>query len=131
MPVTLQLFDPPRATALLVRTEQALNLESVLGTPLGSAPRPIPRVLGREAPIADPEAAAPEADLRRAGIEPYAWVLNQSLTPLTLTDPLLRARRRAEARYLREVAESHPRVVVLPWSAEPGLSLDSNGGRTP
>lgn len=76
------------------------------------------RVLLVALPEATPvhEAAALEADLRRAGIEPYAWVLNQSLTPLTLTDPLLRARRTAEARYLREVAASHGRIFLLPWS---------------
>ena len=91
------------------------------------------RVLLVALPEATPvhEAAALEADLRRAGIEPYAWVLNQSLTPLDVTDPLLRARRRAEVRYLREVAESHPRVAVLPWSAEPGLDLEANAGRFP
>ncbi|MBK1735977.1 arsenical pump-driving ATPase, partial [Halorhodospira abdelmalekii] len=65
------------------------------------------------------EAAALQADLRRAGIEPAAWIANQSLTPLAVTDPVLRARQVHEARYLREIlAEHHNRLVIEPWSEE-------------
>ena len=62
------------------------------------------------------EAAALQADLRRAGIEPFAWVVNQSLTPLTLSDPLLVARRAQEARYIEEVASTQARsAFIVPW----------------
>lgn len=37
------------------------------------------------------EAAALQEDLRRASIEPYAWIVNQSLLPLEVRDPLLAA----------------------------------------
>ena len=30
-----------------------------------------------------------QQDLRRADIEPFAWVINQSLTPLDVRDPVL------------------------------------------
>jgi arsenite-transporting ATPase len=65
------------------------------------------------------EAAALQADLRRAGIEPAAWVINQSLVPLAIADPLLAARRAQEMRYVEEVAASHAtRVFIEPWREE-------------
>ena len=49
------------------------------------------------------EAMQLERDLARADITPFAWVVNQSLTPLDVTDPVLRARRNHEAVHLREL----------------------------
>ena len=37
------------------------------------------------------EAASLQADLRRAGIEPQGWIINQSLTGSGTTDPVLAA----------------------------------------
>ena len=68
------------------------------------------------------EAAALQADLRRAGIEPLAWVVNQSLLPLDTRDALLQARRAQELRYLREVMREHAaRCLVLPWMQDVAL----------
>ncbi|MBI1384385.1 MAG: arsenical pump-driving ATPase [Rhizobiales bacterium] len=53
------------------------------------------------------EAAALQADLRRAGIEPFAWAVNQCLSGLPLRDPLLVARRNQEEIYLREIDRKH------------------------
>lgn len=65
------------------------------------------------------EAAALQADLRRAGIEPCAWIINQSLQGCGSCDPLLQRREQAERRYLREVSEVHARRTAwLPWQAE-------------
>ena len=65
------------------------------------------------------EAAALQADLRRAGIEPAAWVINQSLVPLAIADPLLAARRSQEMRYVEEVAATHAsRAFIEPWREE-------------
>ena len=65
------------------------------------------------------EAAALQQDLRRAGIEPMAWVINQSLHGCGSCDPLLMRREQAERRYLTEVREKHAsRVAWLPWQAE-------------
>lgn len=85
------------------------------------------RILLVTLPEATPvhEAAQLERDLARAEIRPFAWVVNQSLTPLAVTDPVLVRRRAHEARYLREVAARSPRVAVVPWTA--GLATD--GGR--
>ncbi len=64
------------------------------------------------------EAMQLERDLARAGIAADAWVVNQCLTPLRVTDPVLRARRAHEAVHLREVAAHARRVVLVPWRAD-------------
>lgn len=63
------------------------------------------------------EAAELQRDLMRAEIRPFAWILNQSLVPLTVTDPMLRQRRRCELRYHAEVRELASRVALVPWQA--------------
>ncbi len=65
------------------------------------------------------EAASLQRDLLRAGITPYAWVINQSLAPLTLTDPILRSRRLHERPFIQEVSdELAPRTALVPWQAD-------------
>ncbi len=65
------------------------------------------------------EAASLQRDLLRAGITPYAWVINQSLAPLTLTDPILRSRRLHERPFIQEVSEElAPRTALVPWQAD-------------
>jgi arsenite-transporting ATPase len=62
------------------------------------------------------EAMQLERDLRRAGIEPFAWIVNQSLTPLDVKDPVLCSRKAHEARHLRELFEHSEHIVLEPWS---------------
>jgi len=79
------------------------------------------RILLVTLPEATPvhEAAALQEDLRRARIEPFAWVINQSLLQSGSCDPLLQRREASEHRYLREVVEKHAkRTAWLPW--QPG-----------
>lgn len=65
------------------------------------------------------EAAMLQADLRRAQIEPFAWVINQSFSKSGSCDPLLMERGRGEAQFIREVVEKHShRTVLVPWVAE-------------
>jgi arsenite-transporting ATPase len=64
------------------------------------------------------EAMRLERDLARADITPFAWVVNQSLTPLDVTDPVLRARRSREAVHLRELATHGKRTALEPWHAD-------------
>jgi arsenite-transporting ATPase len=64
------------------------------------------------------EAMQLERDLARADITPFAWVVNQSLTPLEVTDPVLRARRSHEAVHLRELAAHGKRTALEPWHAD-------------
>jgi len=66
------------------------------------------------------EAEQLQSDLRRAGIEPYAWVINQSLAAAATTDPLLRARARAERPLIERVQhELAQRCAIVPLRAEP------------
>jgi arsenite-transporting ATPase len=79
------------------------------------------RVLVVTLPEATPvhEAAALQDDLRRARIEPFAWVINQSFASSGSRDPLLVARGANELPYLREVAEKCARrAAIVPWVAE-------------
>ncbi|MDA8311200.1 MAG: arsenical pump-driving ATPase [Actinomycetota bacterium] len=65
------------------------------------------------------EAAALQEDLRRAGIEPFAWVANQSLAATATTDPLLSARAAAERQRLSEVRALYTsRLALVPMLAD-------------
>lgn len=64
------------------------------------------------------EALALQADLRRAGIEPAGWIINQSLAPLELSDPVLTQRRVREFRYIDEVQQQGLPTYLVPWHAE-------------
>jgi arsenite-transporting ATPase len=86
------------------------------------------RILLVTLPEATPvhEAAGLQADLRRAHIEPFAWVINQSLLHGGSCDPVLQRREEAERRYLREVVEEHAtRTAWLPWQAEEPTGPDA------
>ena len=64
------------------------------------------------------EAEALQADLRRAGIEPWAWVVNASLAAAGPTEPLLVARAAAEEPHIDRVESKNPRMAVIPWLTE-------------
>lgn len=70
------------------------------------------------------QAVALQDDLRRASIEPFAWVVNKSLLATDTTDPLLRARLDSEQKQMTRVADqtSHA-VIVVPWTAEPPVGV--------
>lgn len=79
------------------------------------------RVLVVTLPEATPvhEAAALQTDLRRAQIEPFAWVIHQSFAESGSHDPLLVARGADELPYLREVVKQHTkRTAIVPWVTE-------------
>jgi len=62
------------------------------------------------------EAARLQDDLRRAQIEPFAWIINQSFALSGTTDTLLAARGANELKYIEEVASKlADNVVILPW----------------
>jgi arsenite-transporting ATPase len=79
------------------------------------------RVLVITLPEATPvhEAATLQADLRRAGIEPFAWVINQSFARSGSCDPLIVARARGEVPFIREVVQKHSKqTAIVPWVME-------------
>ncbi len=86
------------------------------------------RILLVTLPEATPvhEAATLQADLRRAHIEPYGWVINQSLIGCGSCDPLLQQRESAEHRYLDEVVSTHAiRNAWLPWQPQEPVGPDA------
>jgi len=61
------------------------------------------------------EAASLQADLRRAGIEPWAWIINDSVAATSTRSPLLRQRAHNELREVEAVVTRHaPRYAVVP-----------------
>ncbi|WP_370870689.1 ArsA-related P-loop ATPase [Polaromonas sp.] len=66
------------------------------------------------------QAAALQDDLRRAKIEPWAWVINKSVAATGTTDPLLQARLAGEHRQTARIAGGLARrTFVLPRLVEP------------
>ena len=122
---------PTGHTLLLLDAAEAYHRE--VARTAGQTPEAVQRLLPRlrdpgftkivivTLPEATPvhEAAALQGDLARAGIQPFAWVVNQSLLPLRVTDATLVARRAAESAFLEEVREIAPRVLVLPFVPGP------------
>jgi arsenite-transporting ATPase len=85
------------------------------------------RVLIVTVPEATPvhEAALLQDDLRRAGIVPYAWIINQSFTGSGSRDPLLIAREANETVFIKEVAWRHAaRASLVPWVLEEPVGAD-------
>lgn len=71
------------------------------------------------------EAAALQDDLRRAGIEPWAWVVNNSVAVTRTQSPLLRARAARERPFIEAVAQQHARrYAVVPLMAEEPVGVD-------
>ena len=65
------------------------------------------------------EAERLQGDLARAGIEPFAWVINQSLLASGTHDPLLCQRGTYEIPFIRRVVDSlGKRSALIPWLAE-------------
>jgi arsenite-transporting ATPase len=65
------------------------------------------------------EAANLQADLRRAGIEPWAWVINTSVAAASAQSSLLRRRAANELREINAVANQHAqRYAVVPLLME-------------
>jgi len=65
------------------------------------------------------EAERLQADLSRAGIQAYAWVINQSLLASGTHDPLLCQRGDYEVPFIRRVVDGlAKRSALIPWLAE-------------
>lgn len=60
------------------------------------------------------EAGILEDDLKRAGIQPWAWVINQSLAAATTTSPLLRHRAIQEQGPVDSVRARAKRLAIVP-----------------
>lgn len=70
------------------------------------------------------EAAALQEDLRRAKIEPFAWVINRSLLASGTEDPLLRQRLIGERKQIERVRQSlAQKTFIVPWQVTPPVGL--------
>lgn len=122
---------PTGHTLLLLDAAQSYHRE--VSRNLGQAPVEISRLLPRlrdpeftevfivTLPEATPvhEAASLQDDLRRAGIEPAGWIINQSLSPLTISDPLLATRQAGEQQFIDQVRNRlAPEVYLMPWRGD-------------
>jgi arsenite-transporting ATPase len=71
------------------------------------------------------EAAGLQADLRRAGIEPWAWIVNGSVAAARPRSPLLRQRAGLERREIDAVASRHARrYAVVPLMREEPVGVE-------
>ena len=74
------------------------------------------------------QAAALQDDLRRAHIEPWAWVINKSVAATGTSDPLLQARLVGEQQQAARIANGlAQRTYVLPWLATPPVGVAALG----
>ena len=65
------------------------------------------------------EAGRLQEDLRRAGIEPMAWIVNQSFAATATRDPILGHKAEAERIWLEEVDRLSRQMAVVAWQTEP------------
>ncbi len=71
------------------------------------------------------EASVLQDDLRRAQIEPFAWVINGSLAAAQPRDPVLRSRAAAELPLIHKVKEQlAKRVALIPFQAEEPVGVE-------
>jgi arsenite-transporting ATPase len=71
------------------------------------------------------EAANLQEDLRRAGIEPWAWIINMSVAAAAAQSPLLRQRAANELREIDAVASRHARrYAVVPLLKEEPVGVE-------
>jgi arsenite-transporting ATPase len=127
---------PTGHTLLLLDATETYHREVSRG--MGSAPDAVRRLLPRlrdssftrvlivALPDATPvhEAMRLDADLRRADIQPFAWVVNQSFAACGPRDPVLVARAAQELPFIKEVQAISPRTAVIGWGAS---VLDQEG----
>lgn len=72
------------------------------------------------------EAAHLQDDLRRAGIEPWAWVINNSVAASNTRSPLLQLRAQSEIPQIQKVVTEYAqRFAVIPLQAEEPVGVEA------
>ncbi|SER84754.1 arsenical pump-driving ATPase [Salipaludibacillus aurantiacus] len=72
------------------------------------------------------EADRLQEDLRRAGIEPAWWIINQSFQAAGTTDPVLKGRSFAEQQWIEKVkSKLSEKTAIVPWQAGETTGLES------
>jgi len=71
------------------------------------------------------EAANLQEDLRRAGIEPWAWIVNNSLAAAKPTSALLRQRALQEQQQIENVGQRHAkRLAIVPMQMQEPVGVE-------
>lgn len=123
---TLLLLDATGAYHLQM-TQDMGTLQGRIVTPLMRLQDPdytkvILVALPETTPVS--EAASLQDDLRRAKIEPWAWVLNRSMALTGTTDPLLQRRIAGEAAQIARIRGGlAQKMYLLPFRAAPPVGI--------
>jgi arsenite-transporting ATPase len=124
---TLLLMDATGAYHRQMTREFEASAAARVVTPLMRLQDPVyTRIVLVTLPEVTPvsEAAALQEDLRRARIEPFAWVVNRSLAASGTRDPVLAARLGGEAAQLARVTGGlAKRTFVVPWVPRPPVGV--------
>lgn len=119
--VVRQMGDGARLTTPMMRLQDPAYTKVIIAT------------LPESTPVLEAEGL--QDDLRRAGIEPWAWVINNSLSAARPSDPLLKRRAHNEVAHLRRVLDRDAsRCAVIPLLAEEpvgAIALRSLEGAVP
>ena len=106
----LEPSGPGRIVTPLMRLQDPAHTRVILAT------------LPETTPVS--EAAALQEDLRRAGIEPFGWVINKSLAASGTRDPLLRLRLAMERTQIARVQNGlAKRAFVIGWRSKPPIGV--------
>lgn len=125
---TLLLLDATGAYHRQMTSQLAPNSSGRIVTPLMRLQDPAhTKVMLVTLPETTPvsEAVSLQADLRRAGIEPYGWIINKSLAFSGTRDPLLRLRLEKERTQITRVQNGlAKRAFIVGWRKKPPVGLD-------
>ncbi|WP_305092753.1 arsenical pump-driving ATPase [Prescottella sp. R16] len=76
------------------------------------------------------EAEGLHADLQRAGIHPWAWVVNNSIAAARPTSPLLQRRATTELDEIDDITSTHNRHAVVPMLPTEPIGIGALGSLT-
>lgn len=134
---TILLLDAAQAYHKEVLRQSSNMPDSVINLLPRLRDKNYTRILIVTLPEATPvhEAKRLQEDLARADIHPFAWVINQSLSPVQTANAVLAARQQNEIEYINEVRQLAQRSAIVPWLIEApahtsGLE-ELLGGKTP
>ena len=72
------------------------------------------------------EAKRLQDDLRRAGIAPKWWVINQSMFATNTKDPVLKGRASSEIDWINKVQDDlAKKCAIIPWNPEATVGYDN------
>ncbi|GAA0303535.1 arsenical pump-driving ATPase [Sphingomonas oligophenolica] len=124
---SLLLMDATGAYHRQMTRQSALHAPGRITTPLMRLQDPdytriLLVTLAETTPVS--QASALQDDLRRAQIEPYAWIINKSLLAAGSGDALLRQRLAGERKQIDRVRGAMAkRLFFVPWQATPPVGV--------